>query len=143
MTRFITASLALCLYTSAQAHAAPPAVIVGSDIFVERTQDSRRIIQPAAQLRRGDRVVTVVRWKRPHESTSGFTVTNALPADLLFQSGSGTGEEVSVDSGRTWGQIGSLRVGRRMATPEDVTHVRWRVLAPVPSGRLAYSAIVR
>ena len=36
--------------------------------------------------------------------------------------------------------------GSRMATPEDVTHVRWRV-APATAaqgqGRIAYSAIVR
>ena len=52
----------------------------------------------------------------------------------------------SVDGGRTWGKLGNLRMGGRYATPEDVTHVRWRIApghAARGSGHIAYSGIVR
>lgn len=123
-----------------------PAVSVDSSIFVERgSADSGRLLQPASQLRRGDRVVYVVSWYRLG-GAGGFVVTNPLPRTVYYQrSASGT-EEVSVDGGRTWGKLGALRVGSRIATAEDVTHVRWRVApheAAQGSGRIAYSAIVR
>ena len=44
------------------------------------------------------------------------------------------------------GRIGTLRYGMRLATPEDVTHVRWRVPADHAAagrGQIAYSGIVR
>jgi hypothetical protein len=35
-------------------------------------------------------------------------------------------------------------MGSRFATPEDVTHVRWRIAAPGGArGQIAYSGIVR
>jgi hypothetical protein len=53
---------------------------------------------------------------------------------------------VSVDGGKTWGKLGKLRIGSRLATPEDVTHVRWRISAAhaaLGRGDIAYSGIVR
>jgi hypothetical protein len=59
-------------------------------------------------------------------------------------------EEISIDGGRSWGKLGMLMIrdtsGTRLASPEDVTHVRWRIPASVAArgtGTIAYSAIVR
>ena len=56
----------------------------------------------------------------------------------------------STDGGRNWGQLGIMRMrdrdGTRLASPEDVTHLRWRVAdseAARGSGRFTYSALVR
>ena len=115
---------------------------LGSAVFVEKTDDNARILQPANKLSRGDRVVTVVTWRRT--SPGGrFTVTNPLPRGLYYQGSANDDEEVSVDGGRSWGKLGELRIGDRLATPEDVTHLRWRVASPASAGRIAYSAIVR
>ena len=100
------------------------------------------MLQPADQLHRGDRVVTVVSWQRP-AGNGAFTVTNPLPRTLQFQGSANDREEVSVDGGHHWGRLSDLRVGTRQATPEDVTHVRWHIATPAPTGRIAYSAIVR
>ena len=104
-----------------------------------------RLLKPASSLRRGDRVVYVVSWYKMG-GQGAFTVTNPLPRLVYFQSSADGTEEVSVDGGRHWGKLDALRTGGRLATPEDVTHVRWHISANEAargSGEITYSAIVR
>lgn len=126
--------------------AANPLVALDSAVFVERVAPGAgRMLEPARQLRRGDRLVYVVNWQRKG-GQGGFTVTNPLPRTVYFQRSAEGDEEVSIDGGRNWGRLEALRIGNRIATPEDVTHVRWRVApdeAARGSGRITYSAIVR
>lgn len=126
--------------------AANPAIELDSAVFVERgTPATGKMLEPASQLSRGDRVVYIVNWSRMTGAGS-FTVTNPLPRSVAYQGSANGDEQVSVDGGRTWGKLGGLRVGSRIATAEDVTHVRWQVdhrRAALGSGRIAYSAIVR
>lgn len=126
--------------------AASPLVALDADVFVERVAPGAvRILEPASKLRRGDRLVYVVRWQR-FGGSGGFTVTNPLPRTVYYQGSADGTEDVSIDGGRTWGKLEALRKGGRIATPEDVTHIRWRV-APTEAargaGRITYSAIVR
>ena len=69
-----------------------------------------------------------------------------MPQSLAYQRSAEGGEEVSVDGGKSWGRLRDLHMGSRMATPEDVTHVRWYV-SPVQAqsgtGRIAYAGLVR
>jgi len=135
------------------AHAAEK-VQLASDIFVERFQPApggrmARVLERANQLRSGDRVIFVMNWtaRRGHD----FTVTNPMPRSVSFQGTAGGDEEVSVDGGRTWGQMDTLMVREadgslRHAVPEDVTHLRWRVpgaMAALGAGRMTYRGIVR
>jgi len=142
----LAALASACGLASRPASATPAAVALDSAVFVERTTPQRgRMLEPAIRLSRGDRVVYVVSWYRMG-GTGGFMVTNPLPDTVYFQGSASGDEEVSIDGGRTWGKLAVLRVGSRLATPEDVTHVRWRVnpaLAARGSGQIAYSAIVR
>ena len=129
--------------------AAKTSVSVESAVFVERQQIGNiRRLEPAQRLSRGDRVVTVVTWQRlqPSAGNGSFTVTNPLPRAIAYQDSASDNEEVSVDGGHSWGKLGMLRRGARTATPEDVTHIRWRVASgPTMKGRgqIAYSGIVR
>ncbi len=134
--------------------AAQDAVSLASAVFVERighTQDGRveRRIEPAGRLTRGDKVVLMVEW-RAAQADKGFAVTSPIPRTLAFQDISLEGAEVSANGGRSWGRIGQLLIrdvgGVRLASPEDVTNLRWRVSereAARGSGRVTYSAIVR
>ena len=77
-------------------------------------------------------------------------ITNPLPRTIAYERSSGGDEDVSVDGGRSWGKLDALRVrdgsAWRYATPQDVTHIRWKVppqLALAGSGRLTWSGIVR
>lgn len=125
------------------AASAAPAVATDSAVFVERLEPGNmRSLAPASRLSRGDRVVTVVTWRRMG-GDGGFTITNPMPRAISYQASTRDDEEVSIDGGRTWGRLGELRIGGRFATPEDVTHIRWRVPAGNARGRIAYSGIVR
>ena len=148
-SRAISAVFAAISVFAATAAEAAPQVAIDSAVFVERTRvrdgEPVRSLEPAAKLVRGDRVVTVVNWYRLGGS-GGFTVTNALPAGLAYQQSADPSEEVSVDGGHAWGRLGQLRLGDRVATAEDVTHVRWRVSparALAGAGRIAYAGFVR
>lgn len=148
MTKFRTAAKLACVLSLAVPLIAEagPSVSLDSAVFVERAgPGASRMLQPASALKRGDRLVYVVSWYRMG-GAGGFTVTNPLPRSVYYQGSARGDEEVSVDGGRTWGKLGALRIGERFATPEDVTHVRWRVApeaAAIGAGRIAYSAIVR
>lgn len=147
------ATLAALVAGAPLASAAP--VTVANSVFVERevasgSGSSARVLEPARSLRRGDRLVYFVSWRAPRTSGEPLTITNPLPRTIAFErSGSGN-EDVSVDGGRNWGKLEALRIRDgsvwRHATPEDVTHIRWKVppqLALAGSGRLTWSGIVR
>ena len=140
---FIVLTGALCLAAPA---IAAPLIALDSAVYVEKVAPGKgRTLQPAARLNRGDRVVYVVSWYRMG-GTGAFTVTNPLPRSVYYQGSADGSEEVSLDSGKTWGKLEQMRVGARMATPEDVTQVRWHVAAEEAaqgSGEITYSAIVR
>ena len=132
-------------FAGAPAHAAPN-ITTDSMVFVERTPtETARSLEQADELARGDRVVTLVRWYRLG-GDGGFTITNPLPRAIAYKSSSRSDELVSVDGGRTWGRLGELKIGSRLASPEDVTHVRWRIsarTAALGTGRIAYRGVVR
>lgn len=131
----------LALANSGAAWAQGP-VRLDSAIYVERSRGPVRSLVPADRLIRGDRVVTILSWQQ--DRREGFTVVNPVPRHIAYQKSAYDNEQVSVDGGRTWGRLGELTIGSRLATVEDVTHVRWRVSpARAAKGRIAYSAIVR
>lgn len=143
---FAKLACALAVSSPVVAIAASPLVALDSKVFVERVKPgSGRLLEPARTLKRGDRLVYVVEWQR-RGGAGSFTVTNPLPATVYYQGSAFGDEEVSIDGGRNWGKLDMLRKGERIATPEDVTHVRWRVHANQAAqgfGRITYSAIVR
>lgn len=138
--------LATALAAGATSAQASPSVAIDSAVYVEhQAPGGTRRLEPARRLSPGDRVVTVVSWFRVGGDGS-FVLTSPLPRSLAFQASARTEEEVSVDGGRSWGRLGTLRHGGRVATAEDVTHVRWRIdptRAGRGSGHIAYSGIVR
>lgn len=143
-----------CLSLVAPVAAAAAPVQFASDVFVERFAPApggrvARVLERADRLLPGDRVIFVVNWKA--SAAREFTVTNPMPRAVSFQASADDGTEVSVDGGRSWGQLDSLVVrgsdGRvRHAVPEDVTHLRWRVpgaIAALGTGRMTYRGVVR
>ena len=149
MTQFRFAPALVCSFACIAAPAlgnSGPNVALDNAVYVERTANgSERLLAPARSFSHGDRLVYIVHWYRLGGS-GGFTVTNPLPRSVAFEGSANGDEQVSVDGGKSWGQLGALRTSRRLATPEDVTHVRWKVpsqRAAAGAGRIAYSAIVR
>jgi hypothetical protein len=132
-------------------------VQLASDVFVERYVPGpggriSRVLERPAALHPGDRLIFVVNWKaRAAGANRDFTVTNPMPRSVSYQRSIEADEEVSIDGGTSWGRLEDLRLHdddghRRHASPEDVTHVRWRVparMAVLGSGQITYRGIVR
>lgn len=126
--------------------AASPAIAEGAvdidrAVYVERSNEGVRALEPATTLRPGDKVVLVVEWRADSRGRQ-FTVQSAVPRALAFQRAGHDAVEVSADGGRRWGELGSLKLGGRLASAEDVTHLRLRV-AGERRGRMTFSAVVR
>ncbi len=128
---------------AASAALAGEAVDIGRAVYVERSEQGARALEPATTLRKGDKVVLVLEWRAGQAARRGFTVQSAVPRPLVYQRAGSDAVEVSTDNGRSWGRLGSLRHGDRVASAEDVTHLRLRVPSRAGAGRMTYSAIVR
>ena len=141
---FLAFTLAVSLMSASAL--AQPNIAMDSAVFVERDQGNNgRSLEPVSRLSRGDRVVTVLTWYRMG-GDGAFVITNPLPRAIAYEASARDEQEVSADGGRTWGRLGTLRIADRIATPQDVTHVRWRVPPAIASrgkGQIAYSGIVR
>ncbi|MGB3739835.1 MAG: hypothetical protein WA948_10855 [Pontixanthobacter sp.] len=121
-------------------------------VYVERQAangNGTREVATVSRFRPGDTVILVVNWKSDPERR-GFAVSSPIPRTLSYRGSSRSDQIVSVDDGRSWGPLQRLTVadasGARMATPEDVTHLRWKipaVRARAGRGQLTYSAIVK
>jgi hypothetical protein len=143
--------------------AAPPAVQAQQGIqletqmFVERVSTdingrARRILTvPGNRIARGDQVIFVVNWRNQGaRPVHGFAVTNPVPGTVRIDP-AGSAMQVSVDGGAHWGRLDQVWLptslgGTRRATPEDVTHIRWTMAAPVSPGergRISYRGTVR
>lgn len=135
----LVAGAVLCLMAGGVS--AANGVGIERSVYVERSQQGTRALEPATTLRKGDKVVLVLAWRAA--AARGFTLESAVPRPLAFQRAGNEEVEVSIDQGRNWGQLEDLRIGSRLASAEDVTHLRLRVPASAPAGRITYSAIVR
>ncbi len=107
---------------------------------------------PARRVVPGDRVTFVVTYRNTGAAAlSDVAIVNPVPRAVAFRAAANgsPAPDVSVD-GRTFAPLGALRVtgpgGARAATPDDVTHVRWRLARPLAAGgdgRLAYLAVLK
>ncbi|MEM6475832.1 MAG: hypothetical protein AAF687_06665 [Pseudomonadota bacterium] len=113
-------------------------------------KETTKLVEPT-QITPGDRLIFGTDYSNNGaEPATNFTVTNAVPSAVRVAPDADPALIVSVDSGKTWGEIASLTVvsqdgSTRAATHGDVTHVRWtfETIAPGASGRVEYPAIIR
>ncbi len=155
--RFIILAAAAAASAAAPAMAQNSAVSLSSDVMVEHvTTDAQgnqnTTLDPPNLVVPGDKLVFVLRYRNNGQApATDFVITNPLPAAVAFQSTSDSSAQVSVDGGRTWGQLASLTVRNadgttRPARADEVTHVRWAFAQPIPvgqSGRLMFRGVVR
>lgn len=133
----------------------PSPVTLKGDVMLEKTVTENgvskvQLVEPKVVIP-GDRLLFTTRYHNDGtQAVTNFVVTNPLPSAVALESGGAQGTEVSVDGGKTWGQLGRLKVAStegtpRAATATDVTHVRWTIpsIAPGASGEVQYHGIVR
>ena len=146
----------LALLAPMTAHAAND-VALTSSVFVEKSVPqadgkTRLILEEPRVVVPGDRLVFVLAYKNMgRKPATDFVVTNPLPGAVAYQGTGDVGAIVSIDGGRAWGTLAALKVCKadgsiRAAYPEDVTHVRWAMKAPIPvgaAGKLSFRGVVR
>ena len=113
---------------------------------VEEAGVKRVVLVPAGNVTPGDEVIYDLSYAnggaKPAEQV---VLTNPVPATLEYVSGDSA--LVSVDGGKTFAVLTSLKVAnadgtQRSAAPKDVTHVRWNLaaIAPGASGHVLFKA---
>jgi len=100
----------------------------------------------------GDRLVFVLSYRNagPQPAT-GFTLTDPIPSSIAFTGSDDSSAVLSVDGGKNWGPLASLKVvaadgTSRPAVAADVTHIRWsfgRPIAAGSGGELSFRGVVK
>jgi uncharacterized repeat protein (TIGR01451 family) len=137
--------------------AAASPVALSNNVFVERVstdaQGNRRVtLEEPKVVTPGDRLVFVLNYRNASaKPAEKFVVTNPMPAAVQFAEQGDSAAQLSVDGGKNWGNLSTLRVlssdgGMRPARAEDVTHIRWAFNTPIPAGaggKLMFRGIVK
>ncbi len=154
---FAKTILAVCaLGAATSAYAATP-LKLSSDVFVERyikQADGTKatVLEKPSLVTPGDTLVFVVKYKNIGDKpATNVSVTNPMPAAVAFDGTSDGLEIVSVDGGKNWGFLRTLRVldpaGKpRAARMSDVTHVKWNINQPLSvgsEGKLIFRGVVK
>ena len=144
MSLRLLATAALAVAVPAAASAAGPLSLV-TRVLVETREGAAdgtsrtRLVAPT-RATPGDRVVVVLAYRNTGaRPLADLVLVDPVPAGVAFRDADGApGAEVSAD-GRTFAPLASLRVATaagttRAAIAADVTHVRWRLVAPLAPG---------
>jgi uncharacterized repeat protein (TIGR01451 family) len=146
----------LALIAPAAAFAADN-VALSSEIFVERVKtgadgkpvtvrETPKVVTP------GDKLVFELSYRNQGaQPATGFALTDPIPQSVVFAGSESPGAIVSVDGGKSWGPLASLRVAgpngaSRPAVAADVTHIRWSFSQAIPaggSGKLSFRGVVK
>lgn len=132
-------------------------VALDSKVFVERqvaAPDGKMKIvrEDPKMVVPGEHLLFVLNYKNEGATPADkFVVTNPIPQSVSFVASDSAGLDVSVDGGKSWGSLASLKLkaadgSLRAATAADVTHVRWVFARPIPvggSGSLSFQGLVR
>ncbi len=150
------APLAVIALSLSSAAFAAQSVELSSKIQVERTVTvagkQRTVLADPKPFFPGDRLLITINYRNATgKPVSDFVVNNPVPAAVQFTGEASPGVLVSVDGGRSFGPLATLKVRKadgtlRAAQPIDVTHLRWVLagaMAPGASGSVNFHGVVR
>jgi len=137
--------LALFALLAPAAAVAADNVSLTSKVLVERVKpgaDGKPVTvrEEPGVVTPGDRLVVLLSYRNNGaEPATGFTLTNPIPGSVAFAGTDDSGAVLSVDGGKSWGPLASLKVvaadgTSRPAVAADVTHIRWSLGRPIPAG---------
>lgn len=107
---------------------------------------------PPEQVLPGEALVFMLEYKNGGaKPATGFEINNPIPSAVQFTGVEQPWAVVSVDNGKTFGPLATLKVkgvdGKlRPASFADVTNVRWKFATPIAAGaagRVTYFGIVK
>lgn len=100
----------------------------------------------------GEALVFMLEYKNTGaKPATAFVINNPIPENVIYTGAEQNWAEVSVDRGKTFGQLATLKVAKadgtmRAALPTDVTAVRWKFaqpIAPAAEGRVMFFGMVK
>jgi uncharacterized repeat protein (TIGR01451 family) len=132
-------------------------VALSSEVFLERTVSEtdgkpKVVLLAPKVVTPGDRLIFILNYHNVGATpASNFVITNPLPEAVSYQGTADPTAQVSIDGGRVWGALATLKVQEadstfRAARLEDVTHVRWAMKNAIPAGaqgKLSFRGLVR
>lgn len=145
----------LLLAVPALVAAAAPQVQLESKVFAEVVNTvagkQQITLKAPSTVLPGDKLIFETSFRNTGAAPATKVVlTNPVPAGITYSGDSSPGAQVSVDGGRSFGDLATLKVadvasGARPARHTDVTTIRWIVpaIAPGATGSLKYRGIVR
>jgi hypothetical protein len=150
---FALAAIAIPAVATAQTNA----VSLESKTFVARkvTLPNGKVdnkLFPPDQVLPGEALVFMLEYKNGGaKPATGFEINNPIPSAVQYTGVEQPWAVVSVDGGKSFGAIATLKVkaadGKlRPATSADVTNVRWKFATPIPAGgagRVSFYGIVK
>lgn len=147
--RFLLSLVAAALLFPAVALAAPQVQLsINAEKKVTVTENGEQVVKrvPAAEATPGERVIFTISYENAGDETATNVVVNdPIPEGTAYVPGSATdlGEVTfSIDGGKTYKKPSLLTyevsnpdgtTEKRVATPEQYTHVRWQIPA-IPAG---------
>ncbi len=141
----LAAALALSGPAFAQTTPAPQAVTLKSTAFVvkqvpDATGKVKNVLQTPERVLPGDVLVFILDYRNTGaKPAANFVINNPMPAGVSFTGVEQAWAVVSVDGGKNFGPLATLKVPKgdgtmRAAIPQDVTAVRWTLGQPIPAG---------
>ena len=132
-------------------------VTVKSEIFVVRTVTdaagkSKRTLVDPVQVLPGERLAVILSYTNPApKPATSFVINNPVNKSIAFTGTDEAWAVVSVDGGKTFGPLATLKVtgadGKpRPAIPADVDSIRWKFAQPIAagaSGKVAFLGVVK
>jgi uncharacterized repeat protein (TIGR01451 family) len=155
MKTLLTAAVALAL--SGAALAQTGAVTITSTAFVvKQVPDGqgklKNTLAPPTSVIPGNALVFTLDYKNTGTMpATGFVINNPIPANVSFTGVEQPWAVVSVDGGKSFGPLATLKMPKgdgtmRAAVPQDVTAIRWvfaRPILPAAGGKVAFYAVVK
>lgn len=156
LKRFRAVAVLSASVLSTAAMAAGPLQVVSKILVEQRVRaadgSTSVTLAVARKVVPGDRITFVLAYRNTGvRPIAGLVLDNPVPQGIAYRgpSSNSVAPEVSVD-GRTYGPLATLKVRTsttvRAATTDDVTHVRWRLTAPVipgAQGQVSFRAILK
>ncbi len=136
---------------------AQEAVALKSTVFVARAvtdaqgKKKNQLFAPDRVLP-GEALVIMLEYRNnAAKPAANFVINNPIPAAVSFTGVEQPWAIVSVDGGKTYGALATLKVAKgdgtmRAALPSDVTHIRWKFAQPIPpaaTGKVSFYGTVK
>lgn len=157
--KMILSAALLVLSSAAHSQVAPAAkgVSIASSAFVVRqvadaSGKMKNTLAPPDRVIPGDALVFVLEYRNGGtKPATPFVINNPIPASVIFTGVEQPWALVSVDGGKNFGTLTTLKIAKsdgtmRPAIPQDVTAIRWSFAKPImpgAAGKVSFYAVVK